>query len=185
MEIEQAAEERRHARPPLRGEGNTKFLHATGDILTLPTAHTAPAHTHSGATLATHTHMSKGTAPATRTCAHCGAAPATRTHEHQNALPACQAQPKRTGMLSLSNSSRLRMKFESLSRRLAVSQSGRSCLRMHTASMVICTRRRKHTRAKKGRSQTRKWAAFAWPCEPYVQACMCRGGRHLHPYDSK
>mmetsp|Transcript_42578 Transcript_42578/g.108999 ORF Transcript_42578/g.108999 Transcript_42578/m.108999 type:complete len:337 (-) Transcript_42578:210-1220(-) len=44
-----------------------------------------------------------------------------------------------SGMLSLSNSIRLRMKLESPSSFLAVSQSGFSCRRMHTASMVICT----------------------------------------------
>mmetsp|Transcript_10035 Transcript_10035/g.27351 ORF Transcript_10035/g.27351 Transcript_10035/m.27351 type:complete len:241 (-) Transcript_10035:5495-6217(-) len=45
----------------------------------------------------------------------------------------------KSGMLSLSKSSKLRMKPESLRMRLAVSQSGFSCFRMHTASMVICT----------------------------------------------
>mmetsp|Transcript_3180 Transcript_3180/g.9033 ORF Transcript_3180/g.9033 Transcript_3180/m.9033 type:complete len:228 (+) Transcript_3180:3809-4492(+) len=44
-----------------------------------------------------------------------------------------------SGMLSLSNSIRLFMKLESLSIFLAVSQSGFCWLRMHTASIVICT----------------------------------------------
>ncbi len=64
------------------------------------------------------------------------------------------AGSRRTGMLSLSNSCRLRMKSESPSSFLAVSQSGFSWRRMHTASMVCCRRRA-------GQGGEQEWAVWA------------------------